>query len=152
GVEPGKSGGDPRYPFEAICELLKGLARRAPPLVILEDAHWADEMSVRLLAFLGRRLQEVPLLLVVTVREEELDSIDLLRQSLDELDKAGELMRVPVPPLSRADTATLVQALAPPGLPSQLVRPLAQDAWRMSEGNPFVLVELMHALREGQTV
>src|SRR5262245_23914432 len=148
----GRSGGDPRYPFEAISELLKRLARRQPLLVVLEDVHWADEMSVRLLAFLGRRLHEFPLLLVATIREEEMADVGLLRQSLDELDETGELIRLPVPPLSRADTAALVQALAPPGLPHQLVSHLTQDAWRVSDGNAFVVVEVMHALREGQTL
>src|SRR5262245_53965359 len=152
GIESGKSGGDPRYPFEAIGELLKRLTRGGPLLMVLDDVHWADEMSVRLLAFLGRRLQDLPLLMVVTARDEELPSIDLLRQSLDELDQAGELLRLPVAALSRADAFTLVQALAPPALPPELLKPLAQDAWRISDGNPFVLVELMHALREGQTV
>jgi predicted ATPase len=59
---------------------------------------------------------------------------------------------VAVSPLSRADTSALVQALAPPALPTQLVGHLAQDAWRVSDGNPFVVVEVMHALREGQSV
>ena len=105
-------------PFEAISELLKRLTRRQPLLVVLEDAHWADEMSVRLLAFLGRRLKEVALLLVVTIREEEMGSVAFLQQSLDELDDAGELTRLAVSPLSRADTSALVQALAPPALPA----------------------------------
>jgi DNA-binding SARP family transcriptional activator/tetratricopeptide (TPR) repeat protein len=148
----GKSGGDPRYPFEAISELLKRLTRRQPLVVVLEDVHWADEMSVRLLAFLGRRLHDVPLLVVATVREEELANVDLLRQSLDELEETSELTRLSVPPLSRADTGALVRALAPSGLPDQLVAHLAQDAWRVSDGNAFVVVEVMHALREGQTV
>jgi DNA-binding SARP family transcriptional activator/tetratricopeptide (TPR) repeat protein len=148
----GRSGGDPRYPFEAISELLKRLTRRQPLVVVLEDVHWADEMSVRLLAFLGRRLHEVPLLVVATIREEELADVGLLRQSLDELDENGELMQLSVPSLSRADTVALVQALTPPGLADDLVAHLAQDVWRVSDGNAFVVVEVMHALREGQTV
>ena len=148
----GRSGGDPRYPLEAISELLRRLTQRQPLVVVLEDAHWADEMSVRLLAFLGRRLHKMPLLVVVTVREEELEDVDLLRQSLGELEENGELLRLAVPSLSRADTATLVQALAPPGLSSPLVTLLGQDAWRVSDGNAFVVVEVMHALREGQTL
>jgi DNA-binding SARP family transcriptional activator/tetratricopeptide (TPR) repeat protein len=148
----GRSGGDPRYPFEAISELLKRLARREPLVVVLEDVHWADEMSVRLLAFLGRRLDNVPVVVVATIREEELAGLALLRQSLDELDEHGELVRLSVPPLSRSDTAALVKALAPSELPKQLVADLAQDAWRISDGNAFVVVEVMHALRAGQTV
>ncbi|HEY3097966.1 MAG TPA: AAA family ATPase [Methylomirabilota bacterium] len=147
-----RSGGDPRYPLEAISELLKRLTRRQPLVVVLEDAHWADDMSVRLLAFLGRRVHDIPLLLVVTVREEELADVGLLRQSLNELDEHGELLQLAMSPLSRADTVSLVQALAPPALPSELVAQLAQDAWRISDGNAFVVVEVMHALREGQTI
>src|SRR5262249_6132367 len=120
GAEPGVwSSGDPRYPFEAISELLTRLTRRQPLVVVLEDAHWADEMSVRFLAFLGRRVHDIPLLLVVTIREEELADLGLLRHSLDELDEDGELLRLPVAPLSRSDTVALVEALAPPGLPHQ---------------------------------
>ena len=147
-----RSGGDPRYPFEAISELLKRLTRRQPLVVVLEDAHWADEMSIRFLAFLGRRVHEIPLLLVVTIREEELADLGLLRQSLREVDEDGELLRLPVSPLSRSETVALVEALAPPGLPHQLVTQLAQDAWRISDGNAFVVVEVMHALRAGQTI
>ena len=119
---------------------------------MIEDAHWADDMSVRLLAFLGRRLHQTRLLVVATIREEELADVGLLQQSLHELDEQGALRRLPVAALSRADTAALVQALAPEGLPSQLVANLAQDAWRVSDGIPFVVIELMHALREGQTL
>ena len=53
-------GGNARHLFEAIGELLARMARRHLLVVILEDLHWADEMSVRLLAFLGRRLHAVP--------------------------------------------------------------------------------------------
>jgi len=147
----GRSGGDPRYPFEAISELLERLSRRQALVVVVEDAHWADDMSVRLLAFLGRRLRELPLLIVATIREEDLADASLLRRSLDEVDEK-DLLQLSVPSLSRADAFTLVQALAPPGLPDQLVTHLAQDAWRISDGNAFVVVEVMHALREGQAV
>ena len=148
----GRSGGDPRYPFEAISELLKRLGDGRALVVVLEDAHWADDMSVRLLAFLGRRLHHARLLVVATIRDEELGDVGLLRQSLDELDEQGALQRLSVGALSRADTTALVQALAPSGLPAQLVAHIAQDAWRVSDGNPFVVIEVMHALREGQTV
>ena len=152
GKPPERSGGDPRYPFEAISELLKRLTRRQPCVVVLEDVHWADEMSVRFLAFLGRRADEMPLLLVVTIREEDLADLGLLRQSLNELEENGNVTRLSVSALSRGDTVALVQALAPPSIPQQLVTDLGQEAWRISDGNAFVVIEVMHALREGQTV
>ena len=91
----GRSGGDPRFPFEAISELLKQLCHRQVVVVVIEDAHWADDMSVRLLAFLGRRLHQTRLLVVATIREEELGDVGLLQQSLDELDAQGALRRLP---------------------------------------------------------
>src|SRR5262245_2911579 len=152
GEPVGQVGGDARHLFEAIAELLRRLAQRQPLLVVLEDLHWADEMSVRLLAFLGRRLRAVPLLTLATIREEELANGAFLRRALDELDASGELERVPVTPLSRADTAGLVRALASPGIPDSLLAELAEEAWRASDGNAFVIVEVMHAVREGAPV
>jgi len=58
--------------FEGMGEVIRRLTSRAPLLVILEDVHWADEISLRLLAFLLQRLRETRAALVATAREEEL--------------------------------------------------------------------------------
>src|SRR5215470_3120453 len=78
--------------FDAITELLKSLAARQPLVLVLEDLHWADEMSVRLFSFLGRRLEGSRILLVGTVREEELDSASPVRRMLAELSKGEQLV------------------------------------------------------------
>jgi hypothetical protein len=57
-----------------------------------------------------------------------------------------------VAPLCRADTAALVRALAPPRVPDVLLDTLAEQTWRTSDGNAFIVVEVMHALHEGATV
>jgi len=57
--------------FEAITELIQGSAARRPLLVVLEDLHWADEMSLRLLPFPCRQLREDAVLVLVTLREGE---------------------------------------------------------------------------------
>ena len=46
---------DYRRLFEAIAALMAGLAARDPVLLVLEDLHWADELTLRLLAYLARR-------------------------------------------------------------------------------------------------
>jgi len=68
--------------FNAMTELVKSLAARRPLVLVLEDLHWADEMSVRLFSFLGRRLEARRVLLVGTVREEELDGASPVRRML----------------------------------------------------------------------
>src|SRR5204862_43316 len=81
-------------------------------LLVLEDAHWADEMSLRLLAFLGRRIEPWPVLVVVTARQEDLADAPALRHAIDELAPEPLSMQLSPGPLSQAATITLLQALA----------------------------------------
>src|SRR5262249_28591958 len=70
--------------FEAVARLLGDMARHRPLVVLLEDLHWADEMSLRLLAYLARRAAGWPVLLVATAREEEIADTPMLRRTLEE--------------------------------------------------------------------
>lgn len=47
-------------------------ASRQPIAVIIEDLHWADDTTLRLFAFVARRIRDVPLLLVATARGDEI--------------------------------------------------------------------------------
>jgi hypothetical protein len=47
--------------------------------VVIEDVHWADESTVDLLRYLGRRLRDAAVLLVVTYRDDSLAATDPLR-------------------------------------------------------------------------
>jgi DNA-binding SARP family transcriptional activator/pimeloyl-ACP methyl ester carboxylesterase len=138
---------DYRRLFEAIVQVIACLAARAPLLVILEDLHWADELTVRFLAFLGRRIASERALVVVTVREEELHQGPALRHTLEDLARAGQLARVRVGPLSERDTAALVRLLLRPGR-GVTADDVGPRVWVASEGNPFVVLETMRELQE----
>lgn len=131
--------------FEALARLLALLAARRPLLLVCEDTHWADEMSLRLLATLGRRIQTMPVMIAVTVREEELPGSPALRRTFQELEPDGLLSKAALKPLSREETALLVRAMARAGEDEQAVDSLAGQVWQTSEGNPFVVVECMRA-------
>ncbi|MBI4607621.1 MAG: AAA family ATPase [Candidatus Rokubacteria bacterium] len=135
--------------FEAVATLLEGLAAAQPLVLILEDLHWADDMSLRLLAFVGRRLRTEPIALVVTVREEELADTHGLRRTLEELSREDALTRLALPLLSRAATTALVRALARAGSEDASAERLGEAVWTVSEGNPFMIVETVRALQEG---
>ncbi|HKB25637.1 MAG TPA: AAA family ATPase, partial [Methylomirabilota bacterium] len=139
---------DNRQLFESVAQLLAQLSHQHPLLVVLEDLHWADEMSGRLLAFVGRCLAERPALVVVTAREDELADAPALRQAFEDLRREGRLATLAVRPLTRPDTRALVRALARTGDEAALDR-LAAQAWAVSEGNPFVVVETVRAHAEG---
>jgi predicted ATPase len=71
-------------------ELFRALLRQVSgpgPLnvVVVEDVHWADEATMDLLRFAGRRLREARVLLVVTFRDDDLAADDQLRVALGEL-------------------------------------------------------------------
>jgi TolB-like protein/tetratricopeptide (TPR) repeat protein len=134
--------------FDAMTELVKSLAARQPLVLVLEDLHWADEMSVRLFSFLGGRLEGSRILLVGTVREEELDSASPVRRMLAELSKEERLVRLALAPLSREHTQILVRRLAEGRADDSSLTQLEDRVWTLSEGNPFVIVESLREARD----
>jgi DNA-binding SARP family transcriptional activator len=135
--------------FESVRQLVACLTRGSPVVLILEDLHWADEMSLRMLQFVARRAAGWPLLLVGTVREEELPDLPMLRQTLDSLQGETHVERLRVAPLSRRATLRLVRALSSAASDSAALERVGEQVWRASEGNPFVVVETMRALQQG---
>jgi predicted ATPase len=101
--------------FEAVAQLLATWSRRQPLVVVLEDLHWADEMSLRLLAFIARRWSATRLLLVGSARDDEIGDSPLLRHVIDELLAERRLTVVNVGPLSEAATGALVRTLVSAG-------------------------------------
>jgi predicted ATPase len=74
----------PRAPiFSAVLDEMKG--GRGPSIAVIEDAHWADEATLDLLKFLGRRISRTNCLLVVTYRDDEVGAEHPLRLVLGDL-------------------------------------------------------------------
>jgi tetratricopeptide (TPR) repeat protein len=136
--------------FEAIERLLAVLAERRPMLLVLEDLHWADGMSLRFLSYLGRRNQAWKLLVVASAREEELAGAAALRLAIDELVQENRCIELTLAPLTRRDTGELVRALTRPT--GRSFAGLEEQVWAASEGNPFMAVEVLRALEQGTDV
>jgi predicted ATPase len=136
--------------FESLAQLFEELARASRVLFVLEDVHWADEMSVRLLCFLTRRLACANVMLVATARGEELADAPALGRMLDDLERQQRLVRLALPPLSPTETTALVRHLAHVGLADTEVERLGERVWRATDGNPFLVIETMRALDEGR--
>jgi tetratricopeptide (TPR) repeat protein len=96
-------------------------------VLVVEDVHWADEATVDLLRFLGRRLRDAPVLLILTYRDDGLAADDLLRVALGDLATQRSTRRVELAPLS----ADAVRVLAGLGVvpPSARDAVLARAAW-----------------------
>ena len=149
GHGPAEGPVDYRQLFESLAQLVRHLSLRQPVVLILEDLHWGDEMSLRLLSFLGRRLHPWPILVVGTAREEDLAGAPVLRRTLEDLALDKSFVDLRLAPLSRTETITLVRTLARAENDETVTTRLAEQVWSISEGNPFAIVETVRALPQG---
>lgn len=147
GSPPASGTTDYRQLFESVARLVELLAARRPLLVVLEDLHWADDMSVRFLSFLGRRLSTWPVVVVVTAREEDLVEAPTLRRTLEHLAQEG-LIAIPLGRLPRDETLALVRTLTRAAGDDSALLLRGERVWVASEGNPFMVVETVRALDE----
>jgi DNA-binding SARP family transcriptional activator/tetratricopeptide (TPR) repeat protein len=131
--------------FTALARVVAVAGARRPLAIVLDDFHWADDMSIRLLAFLGRRFRESATLLVISMRGDALADAPLLRRTLDELSRDAHLVRSDLEPLSREDSLRLALEAVGPDVSAQARDWVAAQAWRLAEGNPFVLLEAIRA-------
>jgi DNA-binding CsgD family transcriptional regulator/tetratricopeptide (TPR) repeat protein len=107
--------------------------------VVLEDLHWADEATLDVVSLLGRRIDEIPMLLVASYRDDELGRAHPLRILLGELRGGGSIRRLTVEPLS----LNAVSALA------EQCDLDAASLHRITAGNPFFVAEVI-ASRSGE--
>jgi tetratricopeptide (TPR) repeat protein len=103
--------------------------------LVIEDVHWADEATIDLLRFLGRRIGSLPVLLLVTYRDDGLSMTGALGVALGDLAAQPPVRRIGLPPLSQAAVAALADGS---GLdPAEL--------YRLTGGNPFFVSEAVQA-------
>jgi predicted ATPase len=94
--------------FEMVLRFLDRLGRRQPVVLVIEDAHWADQSTLDLLAFLIRMVRQERLLVLVTYRSDELHSQHPLRTAVAELDRSWHLEHLELARFTRAELAALV--------------------------------------------
>ena len=97
--------------FLRVLDVLTGLAAQAPVLLVLEDLHWADESSRELLDFLAVRLREQPVMVIATLRDDELNAS--ARRWRAELERRPRVASLRLAPLSPAQIGEVVADLMP---------------------------------------
>src|SRR5439155_11659957 len=96
--------------------------------------------------FVSRRGAGWPVLLVATIRTEEVVDAPAVTRLLRELGSDRRFVSLTLGPLSAPDTVALVRSLARAGTDEPAVQRLGTRIWRASEGNPFMVVETMRSL------
>lgn len=108
-----------------------------PTILIFEDVHWADEATLDLIKFLGRRLQRLRVMLMMSYRDDEVGVTHPLQSVIGDL-PAGSVRRLQLAPLSAAAVATLAEAAGRP----------VRDLHGITGGNPFFVTEALAAAEE----
>ncbi len=121
--------------FESLLRLLTD--RGGPAVLVIEDLHWADDLTLDLLRYLARRIQTARVLVVVTSRNDEAGSQDRLAALWSDLPRDAH-ERIELRPLSIGAVTTLAEALGRS----------ASDVFAATGGNPFHVTEYLAAARE----
>ncbi len=128
--------------FEAVLTVLERLARDQPVVLAIEDVQWADVGTRGLITFLSRNLRRHPVLLLLTVRTDDLDPLLPTVRMLAELERQSWVERIELGPLGRSDVASLLRTIAVDGSPSAGT---TDDVLARSGGNPFFIEQLAAA-------
>jgi len=137
------SGVDPSFAIlHGLYWLCANLAAAGPLFLVVDDAHWADAASVRYLAFLLTRLEELDIALVVATRPHEAGTEAGLLTTLT-TDSSADVIHLA--PLTRASVVRLLEA----GLGRAPNQDVVDTCLRVTQGRPFLVRELVSALTEG---
>lgn len=139
--EDGGADGDPLATIHGLHWLVADLAAGEPLMLGIDDLQWVDGPTQRLLAYLARRLDDLPVALVVTARAETADDAEGALDAVEEAAAGGRLE--PAPLSADAVTAMLAGALEGPVAPA-----FARACRDRTGGNPFLVTELVDELRE----
>jgi class 3 adenylate cyclase/tetratricopeptide (TPR) repeat protein len=134
--------------FEAILNLWRQMADRAPVVLAFDDLQWADRASVELLVYIFRLAEEVPILLLCAFRPHRSSPAWRLKQ-VAETDYPHRYVEMFLDPLPEASGDELISNLL---VNSDMPADLRQMILQKAEGNPFFLEEVVRALIENGVI
>ena len=129
--------------FSAYAQLAAAAARDQPLLVVVDDLHWADDMTLALLHHLVRHTRRLPVVIVGALRSEELAAGQALPAFVEGAVAELGAMRLALGRWSVDDVQRLVSALertVPEGL--------AERLYAVSEGHPLYVGSMLQQWRE----
>ncbi|MFF7333107.1 AAA family ATPase [Streptomyces sp. NPDC008150] len=141
-AEPGGSHADPQAVCDGMVEAVRRLATAEWPLVLLiDDAHWADQETLHWLADFAERLEDLAVLVIVARRPGDVGGA-----SAGHLDRITAVGR-PVGTLSRL-TPDAAADLTRARLGRRADDAFCREVWAVTNGNPYEAVELLAKVKE----
>ena len=130
----------------AVHRMLMAAAPTAGTLLVVDDAHLADDATTETCAQLARTRGRRPLLVALAYRSESARAA--LAHGVAGLERAGRSVAIDLGPMVREDVETLVAAGAPQRPSDQAVARIVESA----QGNPFFALELARAAGAGDAL
>jgi DNA-binding CsgD family transcriptional regulator/tetratricopeptide (TPR) repeat protein len=128
--------------FALLLQFFTEQATRQPLLFIIEDLHWSDETSLELLLYLARGCIHLPILFVLTYRNDEVSPE--LRHCLAEFDREHLAQDFMLKRLNRADVDAMLQAIF--AIHQAVHTGLLESMYQLTDGNPFYIEEVLKSL------
>lgn len=130
--------------FAAIRDLLLALARQRSIVIVIEDLHWADSLSVDLVSFLLPALHSAPLLVLCTYRPDPHHKCRHLAAIAAEKAE-GRHVPIELRELDREDSRRLLSSLLDDETPLATIE---REVLAKAQGNPLFLEEIVRSLME----
>jgi DNA-binding winged helix-turn-helix (wHTH) protein/tetratricopeptide (TPR) repeat protein len=128
--------------YGAVARALTLAADRRPLVVVLDDLHWADVASLRLLEFVLGEVPQHAILVVAAYRDGHFERTDRLSTLVSEAVRLDAGESIPVEPLAEADVGTLLAE----HLGARPAPELVRAVHARTEGNPFFVVQIAREL------
>ncbi|HEX8976534.1 MAG TPA: AAA family ATPase [Solirubrobacteraceae bacterium] len=131
----------------AVTDLLDRLSDPRPVVLVVEDGHWADASTLLLLRHMARSAWTGRVLLFATFRDTEAEIPEPLSQTLADLRRADDVVRLRVGGLSPDEVTEFVERSTGSGAGAELPV-VARTISELTGGNAFLVCELWRALIE----
>jgi tetratricopeptide (TPR) repeat protein len=137
--------------FEAVAGWICGLSRDAPVVLVIDDAHWAQQPTLFMLRHLTRKVGGCRVLILVTYRDTDVDRAHPLSAVIGDLRRDANVQRLPLGGLDQREVTELVEEAAGHEL-DERTQELAVAIHDETEGNPFFVSEVLRNLAESGAV
>jgi tetratricopeptide (TPR) repeat protein len=133
-----------RFFFNAYREFVERSCRRGPMAVVFEDLHWGDEPTLLLLQHLAQAFSSIPILVIGTYRDVELEVTRPFAKVLESMLRQHVATRLTLRRLPASGVEEMLAAMSGQQPPPSLARVIHHE----TEGNPFFVTEVFQHLTE----
>ncbi len=133
-----------RHLFNCFYDFIARRARMHPTLLILDDLHWADDSTLAMLGHLAQRVSDMPVLILGTYRDVEVDLTRALAKTLDDLLRGRLTVGIKLKGLPLQAVAKMLTGLSSQSPPAAVV----SEIYAETRGNPFFVEEVFRYLEE----